>query len=229
MRVAYYYLPNYIECIKTLKQRNPMPSIITPTKSVTQSSHDELILVVKQRHLFPDGTWNGLQAVDMQDYLHLIKMRQEFHPRGLMETDPTYKQIIPYLIFKHKDRYFLMERQAKASEQRLKSKLTLGIGGHIRKEDMNNGSLFDWARREFHEEIDYKGSFAIKPLGILNDESNEVGQVHTGFVFLLEGDSDKISVKSELKSGKMATKEQCLSVQDRMENWSQIVLEHLTI
>lgn len=204
-----------------------MPSIITPTKSVSQSSHDELILVVKQRYLFPDGAWNGLQPVDMQDYLHLIKMRHEFHPRNLMETDPTYKQIIPYLIFKYKDTYFLMERQAKASEQRLKSKLTLGIGGHIRKEDMSSNSLFDWARREFHEEVDYKGSFSIKPLGILNDDSNEVGKVHVGFVFLLEGDSNKIKVQSELKSGSLVTKEECLAAKDRMETWSQMIVEQL--
>jgi predicted NUDIX family phosphoesterase len=204
-----------------------MPSIITPIKSVTQSSHDELILVVKQRHLFPDGAWNGLQPVDMQDYLHLIKMHQEFHPRGLMENDPSYKQIIPYLIFKHKDRYFLMERKAKASEKRLKNKLTLGIGGHIRKDDMQTNSIFDWARREFHEEVDYEGSFAIKPLGILNDDSNEVGKVHVGFVFLLEGDSAEISVKSELKSGKLVNKKECVAAQDRMESWSQLVLEQL--
>lgn len=204
-----------------------MPSIITPIQSPTQSSHDELILVVKQRYLFPDGSWNGLQAVDMQDYLHCIKMHQEFHPRSLMETDPTYKQIIPYLIFKHKDRYFLMERHAKASEQRLKSKLTLGVGGHIRKEDMTTNSLFDWARREFHEEVDYTGSFAIKPLGILNDDSNDVGKVHVGFVFLLDGDNGNITVKSELKSGILATKKECLAVQDRMETWSQMILEQL--
>ncbi len=92
---------------------------------------------------------------------------------------------------------------------------------------MKTNSLFDWARREFHEEVDYKGSFAIKPLGILNDDSNEVGQVHVGFVFLLEGDSDAISVKSELKSGKLMTKKECSAAQDRMETWSQMILEQL--
>lgn len=204
-----------------------MPSTITPTKPTHTSSLDEIILVVKRTHLFPEASWQGLCVVDMQDYLHLIKMHQEFHPRGLMETDLTYKQIIPYLIFKHKNRYFLMERKATASEQRLKNKCTLGIGGHIRKEDMKTNSLFDWARREFHEEVDYQGSFSIKPLGILNDDSNEVGKVHVGFVFLLEGDSNAISIKSELKSGTLATKQECLAAKERMETWSQLVLEQL--
>jgi predicted NUDIX family phosphoesterase len=171
----------------------------------------------------------------MQEYLHLNKTHQAFHPRSLMETDPAYKQIIPYLIFKYQNRYFLMERKASASEQRLKSKLTLGIGGHIRKEDIypstgsgrTGGSIFDWARREFYEEVNYRGSFTIKPLGILNDDSNEVGKVHVGFVFLLEGDSDAISIKSELKSGSLLTKKQCLAIKDRMETWSQMVVDQL--
>lgn len=191
------------------------------------STLDEQILVVNRAHLFPDGPWQGLQDVDMQEYLHIVKMYQEFQPRSVMETDTTYKQIIPYLVFRHDGLYFLMERQAKASEQRLKSKLTLGIGGHIRKEDMDGASIFDWARREFHEEVNYAGQFKIKPLGILNDDSNAVGQVHIGFVFLLEGDSAEISVKSELKGGTLTSLEECIVVKDRMESWSKIVLEAL--
>lgn len=202
-------------------------AITTPSKQTHPRYHDEHILVVKRSTLFPDGTWNGLEEVDMQEYIHLIKTRQEFHPRALMEQDHRYKQIIPYLIFRHNDHYFLMQRKTTASEQRLANKYTLGIGGHIRKEDMKTDSIFDWARREFHEEIAYEGSFKIKPLGILNDESNAVGQVHTGFVFLLEGDSAQISVRSELKGGALAPLAECIAHKEVMETWSQMVLEHL--
>lgn len=205
-----------------------MAQPITTPQTQTRTQ-DEQILVVKQMHLFPDGPWNGLQDVDMQEYLHIVKMHQEFQPRSAMETDPTYKQIIPYLIFSHNDTYFLMERRAQPSEQRLKSKVTLGIGGHIRKEDMQPSTgFFDWARREFHEEVKYTGTFKIKPLGILNDDSNEVGKVHLGFVFLLEGDSADISIKSELKNGHLATLDECLAVKERMETWSRIVLEYIS-
>src|SRR3989338_8163789 len=104
-------------------------ALITPTTQSAVSTHDEQILVVKRSVLFPDGAWQGLQEVDMQEYLHEVKMHQEFHPRSLMEQDPTYKQVIPYLIFSHDNTFFLMERAKKASEQRLKSKFSLGIGG----------------------------------------------------------------------------------------------------
>jgi predicted NUDIX family phosphoesterase len=188
---------------------------------------DEQILVVKRSHLFPNGDWHGLKQVDFDHYLHIINHKQEFHPRSVMETDPLYKQIIPYLVFEHANTYFLMQRQSTASETRLRNKLTLGIGGHIRQEDMTENSLFAWATREFHEEVDYSGSLTVKPLGILNDDSNDVGKVHIGFVFLLSGDSCDISVKSELKSGTLVTLDECIAQKECMESWSQFVVDFL--
>ncbi len=200
---------------------------VTTSKQAHPSTLTEQILVVKRSRLFPDGTWNGLEEVDMQEYLHIIRTHQEFQPRAAMEEDQRYKQIIPYLVFTHNDTYFLMQRKSGASEQRLASKFTVGIGGHIRKEDIQEGSIFDWAKREFHEEVHYTDEFSIQPLGILNDESNAVGQVHTGFVFLLQGTTPNISVKSELKSGKLVSFDECWSHLESMESWSQIVVEHL--
>lgn len=192
------------------------------------SGHDEEILVVPRQRIFDhDESWAGVKKVDFDSYLSLIKNHQEFQPRSIMETDPTYKQIIPYLVFCYKDKYFLMQRSAKATEQRLQNKYSLGIGGHIRKEDMASDSLFDWARREFYEEVLYKGSFEIEPLGILNDDSNDVGKVHIGFVFLLKGDSPNISVNSELKSGKLLSFNELKLYFTYMETWSQMVFEYL--
>jgi predicted NUDIX family phosphoesterase len=202
-----------------------MSSLISQQQPL--SSHDEHILVVKRSHLFPTNAWHGLKQVDFDHYLHIIDHKKEFHPRSLMEQNPLYKQIIPYLVFSHKDTFFLMQRRSDASETRLRNKLTLGIGGHIRKEDLHDSSIFSWATREFHEEVDYAGSFTIKPLGIINDDSNDVGKVHIGFVFLLTGDSAHISVKSELKSGTLVPLTECIQQHDLMESWSQFVVEKL--
>jgi predicted NUDIX family phosphoesterase len=191
-------------------------------------SHDELILVVKRDDIFvTHAAWHGMQSEPLDAIMHAIKTKKEFLPRSVMEMDPNYKQIIPYLIFKHQDRYFLMQRQAKASEQRLQNKYTLGIGGHIRQEDLTHDSIFAWAQREFHEEVNYHGSFDITMLGVLNDDTNAVGQVHLGLVLLLTGDSADISVKSELKSGTMVTKDELASFFEHMETWSQIVYQAL--
>jgi len=188
---------------------------------------DELILVVKRDDLFPQGAFSGMHKVDFSHYLDVIQKKQEFMPRSHMETDPTYKQIIPYLVYSFENRYFLMQRQSKATEQRLQSKYSLGIGGHIRQEDLTTNSIFDWARREFHEEIDFRGEFEIEPLGILNDDSDAVGQVHVGFVFLLKGNSAQIKVNSELKSGVLLSLVEIKDFYDRLENWSKIVFDYL--
>jgi predicted NUDIX family phosphoesterase len=190
---------------------------------------NENILVVKRTTLFPTQVFQGLQT-QSDSFIALINQAKEFLPRPAMELDTNYKQIIPYLIFKHADRYFLMQRQATSSEQRLKNKYSLGIGGHIRQEDMHNAAtIFDWAQREFHEEVDYQGNFTIKTIGILNDDSNAVGQVHLGLVLLLEGDSSAISVRSELKSGQLLTTDACKEYYADMETWSQIIFDSLLI
>jgi len=197
------------------------------TKQPIVLSKDENILVVKRDCLFKDNCWQGLARPAGDQFVETIMSKKEFLPRSLMEQDVTYKQIIPYLVFKHKDKYFLMQRKAKASEQRLKSKYSLGIGGHIREEDIKNKDISHWAHREFHEEVAYAGDLDIKFLGILNDDSNDVGKVHVGFVYLLEGDSCDISVKEELQSGELYTLDECTHFYDRMEGWSKIVFDFL--
>lgn len=187
----------------------------------------ESILVVKREILFPETAFQGLQA-DTKNFLELINAHKEFLPRPQMEEDPRYKQIIPYLLFVHDNKYFLMQRKATSSEQRLKNKYSLGIGGHMRQEDMSAGaSIFDWAKREFHEEINYAGNFAIKTIGILNDDSNAVSQVHLGLVLLLEGDSAHIKVRSELKSGQLLSIPECQNYYEQMESWSQIIFDSI--
>lgn len=185
----------------------------------------ENIFVVKRSTLFPDKAFQGLQEITDAD-LERIHAAQEFHPRPQMEEDLNYKQIIPYLVFTHNNRYFLMQRRSDSSEQRLKNKYSLGIGGHIRQEDIaDNSSIFAWAHREFNEEIHYQGTFSISTLGMLNDDSNPVGQVHVGLILLLQGDSDAISVRSELKSGHLLSAHECLSHYEQMESWSQIIFD----
>jgi predicted NUDIX family phosphoesterase len=144
-----------------------------------------------------------------------------------MEVDENFKQIIPYLVFQHNDTYFMMHRRSDGFETRLHNKKTIGIGGHMRQEDMQKSSLFGWAEREFHEEIAYTGHLSITPLGIINDDSNDVGKVHIGLVLLLKGDSADISIKSELKSGKLIPLSECLAEKEDMESWSAYIIEYL--
>lgn len=188
---------------------------------------DEKILVVKKNILFSYQAINGLKPIDFNRYQKLIRRYKKFMWRSKVEQDPTYKQIIPYLIFTHDNKYFVMRRKSDASEVRLQNKYSLGIGGHIKKEDLKRTNIIEWAEREFKEEVNYRGKYKIEPVGILNDESNAVGQVHTGFVFLLHGNSSQISIRDEHKEGTLQTLNECLESYGQMENWSQIVIDYL--
>jgi predicted NUDIX family phosphoesterase len=188
----------------------------------------EKILVVKRVKILEEDAFSGfLPITNFEEYLKIINTHKEFLWRSEMELDPTYKQIIPYLIFNFEDKVFLMQRKETASESRLKNKYSLGIGGHIRQEDMGSNDIFDWAKREFAEEVHYAGNITIKPLGVINDESSPVGQVHLGFVFLLTGDSGSIKIRSEMQDGTLLTIEECEHFFHSMENWSQLTLSYL--
>lgn len=202
-------------------QKNPT---ITPQKAVKA----ERILVVKRDKILQEDAFSGfLPVMNFENYLEIINKHKEFLWRSDMEVDTNYKQIIPYLIFNFQDKFFLMQRKSTASESRLKNKYSLGIGGHIRQEDMQSNDIFDWAKREFAEEVNYKGNISINPIGVINDDGSSVGQVHMGFVFLLTGDSDNIKVKSELKDGTLLTLKECEHFYSSMESWTQLVVSYL--
>jgi predicted NUDIX family phosphoesterase len=199
----------------------PLPQIIIPP------SHYEEIFVVPRAQLDNYVTQTGFIKNIDQTFINHLQQKAEFHPRYVMETDEQYKQIIPYLIFKHQNQFFVMERKAQATEKRLASKLSLGIGGHINAKDMSNNTIFSWAEREFHEEVTYKGTFTVTSLGILNDESNVVGKVHLGLVLLLTGNIDQISIKSEHKAGSLQPFNYLETVYEQLEPWSQLLLPEL--
>jgi predicted NUDIX family phosphoesterase len=98
------------------------------------SSLQEQILVVKRSILFADeNAWHGVNNTNVESIVTTITNNQEYMQRSAAETNQLYKQIIPYMIFTFGDAYFVMQRKATASEQRLAGKLSLGIGGHMKK------------------------------------------------------------------------------------------------
>ena len=160
---------------------------------------DEQILVVKSDVLFSSGKWQGLKADNLDYYVDLIKKKCEFKRRGDMENDTSYQQIIPYVLFSFENKFFAYKYLDKAGEQRLvNNNYQLGVGGHINKEDVIDGAdvLEEGMMREWSEEIDFKGRILSKKLvGILNDGSTPVEQVHVGLVYHFVGDSAEISIK----------------------------------
>ena len=100
-------------------------------------------------------------------------------PRTQAETNPEFKQLIPYVIIVCGERLLTYQRGKRGGEPRLHAKLSIGIGGHINDldEDYEAG-----VRREMREEVGI--DWYAPPVAALNDDSNDVGRVHLGFVHI---------------------------------------------
>ena len=189
----------------------------------------EEVLCVRRDDIFPDGAWHGFVTDDLDRYQAIIRERYVFKPRAEVEDDPGYQQIIPYVVFRHGNRYLLTHRLRASSERRLRKQYSLGIGGHINPADLLSGDpIADGLRREWGEEVAYDGHFDAQLLGLLNEESAPVSKVHLGVVFLVDGDTPDISIRETKKlGGELLTLEEMRRLYLQMESWSQIVYDRL--
>ncbi len=154
-------------------------------------AQDEQVLVVQRKVFESAGAFNGL-AMDTQKYLDKLFAPgvPRFMPRPQAEKDPSFKQLIPYVIMTCGGKYLSYVRGKRAGETRLVAKRSLGIGGHINPTDDMPlfGNFYDTylaaVQREVAEEVSIETRYKDKVVALLNDDSNEVGQVHLGIVHL---------------------------------------------
>ncbi len=189
----------------------------------------ERVLCVKREEIFSARAWDGFVSEGLDEAQRIFRDRSFFMPRRDVEEDPGYQQIIPYVVFRHGDRYFLTKRLKASSEKRLRHLYSLGVGGHINPEDVAGGDpVMSGMRREWEEEVAYSGSSAARLLGLIHEESAPVGRVHLGVVFLIEGDTDQIAIRETDKlSGELLTLAEMRIFYLEMESWSQIVYDRL--
>ena len=195
------------------------------------SPGSEQVLCVKREDIFPDGAWHGFVSKDLERHQELIRKRHFFMPRSSVEDDPSYQQIIPYVVFRHGDRYFLTHRLRASSERRLRKQYSLGVGGHINPGDLEAGDpILDGLKREWEEEVVYSGKFEARLLGLLNDDSSPVSKVHLGVVFLVDGDTPDIAIRETDKlEGELLTLDEMRRLYLEMESWSQMVYDRMTL
>ena len=191
----------------------------------------EHVLVVRREDIFPDGAWHGFVDEGLERCQKVVREGSFFMPRAEVEEDPGYQQVIPYVVFRHQDRYFLTRRLRASSERRLRQQYSLGIGGHINPGDLSGGDpISDGLKREWEEEVDYRGTFEARLLGLINEDSSPVSRVHLGVVFLVDGDRPEIAIRETDKlSGELLTLDEMRIFYLGMESWSQIVYDRLVV
>jgi len=194
---------------------------------------DELVLVVPTASVLAElgggKAWLGIRPAGEADLAALIRREGSFRPRPEVEADPAWKQVIPYPVLRDGDSWFLMRRTKAGGDARLHDRYSIGVGGHVNPEDGGlDGDLTVALEREWHEELIVDFVPAFRFVGLLNDDTTTVGQVHVGLVY--EGDAAGRPVaisETDKLSGAFVSAAEVAAVTDRLETWSRIAFEWL--
>src|SRR6184192_4691578 len=194
----------------------------------------ENVLVIR-RSLFDElGSFQGLNF-EPNKYLKAILSRGSnfYIPRPEAETNPGYKQIIPYALIAFEKTVLHYVRGKKAGEQRLVAKGSIGIGGHMNETDeslfaMDEEAYRAGVEREVNEEIRIESPFEDRIVALLNDDTTEVGRVHLGIVHVFRLAEPKVQKREAMITNLNFLKgEQLLAIRDNLETWSQLCVDSL--
>lgn len=195
---------------------------------------EEMVLVVRRSLLESLGIFQGLEF-DIDRYLARILSREHnfFAPRSSAESDPNLKQIIPYAILVSEGRVLRYKRGKRSGEQRLVAKGSIGIGGHMNDRDeglfaLDMEAYLVGVQREIEEELIVDTPLANRIAALINDDSNEVGQVHLGVIHVVELATPTAEKRESMILGvEFLTPEQLRAERGTLESWSQIAVDNL--
>ena len=172
------------------------------------SKWDEQILVVNRKELFNNEEnhfYGFIEKNDEKTKKIIDKFESyEVKRRGDMEEDPSYKQLIGYVLLKdaNTNEVLVYKRLVGGGEARLHGKASVGIGGHMN--EVEGKTIFEMlkinAARELNEEVGVSEEEALNNLhfiGLINDDKTEVGRVHVGVVYECKVDKSKVEVKED--------------------------------
>jgi predicted NUDIX family phosphoesterase len=186
---------------------------------------DEQVLVVPREALVPGDGWTGVRPGDLAHALAVVERDAFFVRRGDAEADPSRKQVIPYLVLRDGERWFLMRRTRAGGDARLHDLWSIGVGGHLNPGD---GDVAGGLRREWSEELVAAFEPEFEPVGLLNDDTTPVGSVHVGFVYVADAGGREVAIRETDKlAGAFATTDEVRKVRDGMETWSRLVFDAL--
>lgn len=196
---------------------------------------DEQIMGIPRDRALPAGAWTGLHvfrnAEEGEREITRLDAVAEARPRRELELDATWKQPIPYAVAIYRpegaaageEQLFWMERLAGGSDRRLHGRASLGVGGHISPTD---GGIRAALAREWAEEVVTPNVPPFIPLGLLNDDADEVGRVHLGAVFIATLTSSNIHIREGDKLvGTLVSIGEALHRRGELEGWSARLID----
>jgi predicted NUDIX family phosphoesterase len=197
---------------------------------------EEHVLVIPAQRLELLGNFSGFAPFDQQSFDAILDpQHMQFRPRSQVEEDPTFKQLIPYCILQVGEgadrQIFQYTRGTGQGEKRLHAKRSIGIGGHISREDASGDDLYRIGmQRELSEEMIIDTELTEHLIGFIYDDTTPVGRVHLGVVHLLQLASPQARAReSELIDSGFCPIEELVSHRDRFETWSQLCIDRITL
>src|SRR5262245_42236297 len=188
----------------------------------------ERVLGLSVHRLRQGGMFQGFQRFEPHLFALLLDpVHLEYRPRGPAESDPSFKQLIPYVVLRHGERLFHYTRGKAGTEARLRALRSVGVGGHISADE--DAAAIDPYRagmlRELREELDIASPYRETMLGLINDDSTPVGQVHLGVIHLLDLDSPAVTPReAAIANAGFAALAELLAHAAEFETWSQLVV-----
>ncbi len=195
----------------------------------------ERVLVVPTELFHRIGHFQGFCG-EVDGYLAALFLPEHagYRPRAEVEVDPGFKQLIPYVIFRHTDAagrvsVFEYTRGTGQGEGRLHRKRSVGIGGHISACDTANGSAYqEGMRRELEEEVEIGTPYTARCVGLINDDETEVGRVHLGVVHLFDVERPDVRPREpDILEAGFRPIDDIMADLTGFETWSKICLEAL--
>ena len=192
---------------------------------------EEYVLVFPTQLLVQIGKFQGV-SFELDKYLDIIlnPKNHTFLKRKEAETNPAYKQLIPYALLQFKDTFFVYRRGKLLAEKRLLGNYSLGIGGHISVADpgLFGSSYDDGLKREINEEVVIESPYTQRVVALLNDDSNDVGKVHFGIVHVLTLEKPLVKPREKsINETKFLGMNELENDMDKFENWSKICIQNM--
>ncbi|MGB9748785.1 MAG: NUDIX domain-containing protein [Candidatus Woesearchaeota archaeon] len=207
-----------------------------------QEKFEREILVVPRNILFAEKSFQGFLNFEEYNYIPIILKNFIWIKRKEAEFNPKYQQIIPYgVIVDSKSRSIFVYRRSSGqayAEKRLYNKISLGVGGHIEKEDLAEEKNYSVKNifercllREIREEINVENAlnlFLFSLFGFLKLEDNSIDKDHFGIVYLIEMPKSKMKLnKGEISSGKFVSFKELCSLRELAEGWTSALIDPL--
>ncbi len=188
----------------------------------------EHVLVVPTGVFHDIGLFHGFSP-EVERYLPrlLDPAHLRYLARPEAENDPSFKQLIPYMVLRWGEQLFHYRRGQGGGEARLHALRSIGVGGHINREDgIPAGAYRQGLLRELREEVDLEGPYHEQTVGLINDDRTPVGRVHLGIIHVIDVAKPNVRRReAALTDDGFAPLAELRRHRDQFETWSQLLLE----